>query len=321
MLIEMLLGFVLIRYKFMSYSSVQPLNNFLVKVCYLPMITRNLARQHLQSMSFMPFVISILTTGTWAILLTLLFLGPFKDKFYMYLSTYLASLYVNYLIIGLPLFNSLWGEEENSVVVIQNLSGDLFGVPIYLVLMNIYTVQRNNKRHEEANDGEVEKLSWKLVLDILIRIITNPFIIGNILGFIYSSTGWKMCPYLDELMMRLQNAVLQLCLFCVGGFLSQRNIIACHWAHFIGTILIRHIGYPLVGALYCAAFGLSARLSRQILIMCCLPAATASFLLSNQYDTGPGVASTSILWTTLLCIPFMVAWLFVLDKLGIFIEE
>ena len=53
-----------------------------------------------------------------------------------------------------------------------------------------------NKTHIEANDSIIEKIDWYLPVDIIIRIITYNFRIGNILGFIYAATKWKMCPFL-----------------------------------------------------------------------------------------------------------------------------
>lgn len=322
-IIEILFGFVTCKFDLFPQKAANALNRFLLKCCYLPMIARAIAIKDLGSLSFMPFVISILTVATCAIILGIIcFLSKcFKDRFYMFLSTYLPSHYVNYLIIGLPIFYSLWNEEESVMVAVQNMSGDLFVVPIYLVCTRIYQVQKINKEHLVSNDGQVEKIDWHLPLDIFIRVITNNFIIGNALGFIYAATKWKMCPYLWDLMKYLGDAVLALCMFTVGAFLSQHNIIACNFVHLVVTLLIRHIVFPFVMAIYCFAFNLSHRLSRQIMVIATLPSATASFLFSEVNNTGPGVASSMILWSTLLCIPFIILWLFLLDKLHIFMED
>ncbi|OHT12658.1 Auxin Efflux Carrier family protein [Tritrichomonas foetus] len=322
-IIEIAFGYVACKLKLFKPEATNAINRFLLKCCYLPMITRAIAIKDLGSLSFMPFLVAILTITINCIILGAISLMSkcFKSRFYMFLSTYLPSHYVNYLIIGLPIFISIWSEEENHVVAVQNMSGDLYTVPLYLIFINIFNVQRSNIEHKKANDGIVEKIDWHLPLDILIRIVTNNFIIGNALGFIYAATKWKMCPYLWDIMKYLGDSVLALAMFTVGGFLSRHSVIACNFLHLVVTLCIRHITFPIVAGLLCYAFRLDPRLSRQIMILTCLPTATAAFLMNEENKTGPGVASSMILWSTILVIPFIIIWLLVLDKLGIFVEE
>ena len=322
-LIEIAIGFVSCKLKIFNEEATLAVNRFLLKCCYLPMIARALAVKDMSSLSFMPFVVPVLTTTTCAIILGVIcyFSRCFKDRMYMFTSTYLATHYINYLIIGLPIFNSLWGEEENQVLAVQNISGDCFSVPLFLVVARIYEVERENKKHKEANDGLEEKIDWHLPLSIIKGIITNNLIIGNILGFIYAATKWDMCPYLWDVMKFLGDSVLPLAMFTVGGFLSRHSIIACNFFHLLVCILIRHIIFPACTGVWCSILGLAPKVSRQVLIMTCLPTATASYLLSEVYKTGPGCASSMILWSTVLCIPAIIVWLIVLDKLHIFEYE
>lgn len=319
-IIEIAFGFISCKLHFFSPAATNSLNRFLLKCCYLPMIARAIAIKDLGTLSFMPFAITVLTITTCVILLGIIcFLSKcFQNRFYMFLSTYLPTHYINYLIIGLPIFYSIWGEEESIMVAVQNMSGDLYTVPLYLIFTRIYQVNQKNRMHKEANDGQVEKIDWHLPVDILIKIVTNNFIIGNALGFIYAATKWKMCPYLWDLMKYLADSVLALSMFTVGGFLSQHSIIACNFWHLVVALLIRHVIFPLVAALYCFAFNLNHRLSRQITIIAVLPSATASFLLSDLNKTGAGVASSMILWSTIFSIPFIILWLYLFDKLHIF---
>lgn len=320
-IVEIAIGFVCFKAKVFSEASISNLNNFLVNICYLPLIFRAIAVRDLKTLSFMPFVVAIVSVTALAILMLVVFLiRGFKNNFYMYLSTLLPVAYVNYLIIGLPIFKSMWGESENAMVAVQNLSGDLFVVPIYLILTNFYRIYLNNIEHKQNGDGIVEHASFKIVKDVLIRLVTNKFIIGNALGFIYAGTGWKMCPFIGLVMKYLGDAVLALALFTVGGFLAQHSLIACNWLHFIVSILLRMVAFPWLIAFFCYIFKVSSRLSRQCMVMGSMPSATASFFFSYQFGTGPGVASTMILWSTVLSVPASILWLYVLDKCKIFIE-
>lgn len=319
-IIEIALGYIAGKFHFFKPEATNALNRFLLKCCFLPMIARQIAVKNLSTLSFMPFGVSVLTIFTSTIIIGVIcfFLKCFNERYYMFLSTYLPSNYINYQIIGLPVFNSIWGEEENIVAAVQNMSNDLCIVPLYLIFTRIYHVKLENKLHKEANDGLIEKVDWHLPVDIILRIITNNFIIGNVLGFIYAATKWKMCPYLWDLMKYLADSVLALCMFAVGSFLSEYSLIACNFFHLLICLLIRHIFFPLIAAFYCFLFKLKHRLCRQITILAALPSANASFLLSNLNKTGAGVSSSMILWSTFLSVPFIILWLYVFDKFHIF---
>jgi len=321
MLTTILIGFVCCRYRFLSFDSVAPLNLFLLDLCFCPLIMRASAVRDLSSVSFMPFAIGTCTSLTLYLLFGLTYFMPFKDRFYMYLSSSLPSIYINYLIVGLPIFNAIWNEEENVMIAVLALANDLITLPTYLILSNVYNIQRANRDHIAANDGQEEKFSIRILGRIFFRLITNPIVIGNVAGFCYAATKFRVFPLLADLLKYLGDSVLAFSLFCVGGFLSQHSLIACHWAHFLVCLLIRHFAMPTLMGLYSWAFKISGKLARQCVLMGCCPSATASYLLSDQAQTGPGVASTMIFWTTMCCVPCQILWLYVFDKFGLFLEE
>ncbi|OHT16707.1 Auxin Efflux Carrier family protein [Tritrichomonas foetus] len=321
MLITILIGYFVNKFKLMDYKAVDHINVFLLKICYLPMIMRVIAVNDIRHLSIMPFVVGICGNLSTHIFFLIIFLFPFKKKFKMYLSSVLPSVYINYLIVGFPIFNAIWPENENVMITVICLSNDLISVPIYLFLSNIYNIRKENQKHKEAFDGQEVKFSFRIFLQIGKRVITNPIIIGIVLGFVYSATGWKLCTFLDSFLKSFGNSVLALCLYCVGGFLSQHSLIACNWIHFVACLLVRHVVMPGFVALYSYLFGLSGKLSRQCVIMSCLPSATASYILSTNAGVGAGLSSTMIFWTTIFCVPFMLGWLFTFNALNIFPEQ
>ena len=318
------IGFITCKWNLLPKSSIPPINRLLLKLCYLPFMTRSIWTRDIYTMSFFPLAIGVLTTLVFAILLMVI---PFSAKkclkcdwMWAGLSMFLPVCYVNYLVIGLPIFNSMWGEEEILALVVMNLHGALCTIPVFLVLVNIYKVRMANAKHREDGDGKVEKFSPRLFLTIVAGIFTNPFTIGELLGFAWALTRWQPCPFLADVMKYLGDAVLALCLFTVGGFLSQHSLMACNVFHFIITLVLRVIAFPMVVGIFGYAFGVGPRLSKQCLICACLPTATSAFLVTVESNTGPGVASTMILWSTVATVPVVIAWLAVLDKLGIFVE-
>lgn len=319
LLVIIAFGFVAFKFKFIPIPAIQPMNLFLYKVCYICLVSRNLGKRKFSQLNFMPFVVGSLSTITTHILFLFYFLIPFKDKFRNYLGVVLPCSFVNYLVIGIPIFNSIWGEEENVMISMITLSNDLITTPIYLILSNIYVESRKNDVDENGNPVK-KKTKLEICKAVIIQIFMNPIIIGNVLGFVWSAIGWTMPTFLVSLLQFLGDEVLGVCLVCVGGFIAQHSIIATNWIKFLMCILVKHVINPFFALLFSMAFKLSNRLTRQCTLMSCLPTGTTSFLMSSISGIQPGVSSTMIFWTTVLCVPFLIVWILVLDRLNLFLE-
>lgn len=321
MLITIIIGFIVNKLDLIPLTAVGQINKFLLQLCYLPLLMRVIGRSSIQHVSIMPFIIGICGNVSSQLILLVIFFFKLEDRFKTYISIVLPSVYINYLIVGFPIFNAIWDESENVMITVMCLSNDMLSVPTYLLLSNIYSMKKENREHKMANDGQSRKFSFKIFLYIGKRLFKNPIIIGIILGFVYSATGCDFCNYLDSLLGTMGNCVLALCLYCVGGFLSQHSLVACHWGEFLTGVFVRHVVMPGFVALYSYAFGISGKLARQCTIMAGLPSATASYILSVQSGIGPGVSSTLIFWTTVFCVPFMLLWLFLFNSFNIFPED
>ena len=403
-LLTMIIGYVAFKFNYLKVKSINPTNLFLLKCCYFPMIFRNIAIRDIKNMSVMPFVIGICSNITTHLLMTVIFLLPIKNKLYWYLSSVFSSVYVNYLILGFPIFNAIWDENENITVSIMALSNDLINIPIFLTLANIYNIKKEREMRQQGSDGQNDSTTSKESLqnscsineiteetdymessieegfekeiqeeekrdylsqeisskssadgesmhsfeipvdhesknstnvaekdnqsmfscrffgEIAKRVLTNPFVLGIIIGFIWGLIGLNLCNYVETLTRTLGSSVLALCLLCVGGFLSQHSIISCGYIQFIGCVLVRHILFPLVVCCYSLAFGIPPRLARQCIILSCLPTATGAYPVSAGVGVGEGVASTMIFWTSIVCVPFQMLWLYVLDKAEFFVD-
>lgn len=276
-----------------------------------------MAPKNVRELNFMPLALSgLMVVGAHLALLPV-FLLPLKDKFYTYLSLTLPGICVTYIVIGLPIFASLWDESKNTVVSIITLSNDLIMTPIYLILAKIYQIRRDNA--EKREKGELtETFSWRILLQILKTVVTSSIVIGNLCGMAWSLTRLQLPLFLIRLMEYMGDIVLPLSLFCVGGFLAQHSMIACHWLEFIVCMLVRHVVCPLITALLAASFRTSGELARQCIVLTALPSGVMTYLMSENSGIGPGVASTMIFWTTIAHVPMIILWTVILDKLNLF---
>lgn len=320
LLLEIALGFVCIKFKFIPKKYLAAINKYDFKLTFIPLMARSFAIRDLYSMNFKPLGACVLMSISSQILLAILcFSLPFQDKFRTFLGILLPVIYINYVIIGIPLFDSIWGSENNAITSVIIMSNDLIIVPVYNVLSTIYNMRLRNKTLRESNLPE-EKFTFTTILKVIKNVFMSPIIQGIIVGIIWSLTTISLPLYLDKLMIVISQTISACALFCVGGFLAQHSLIACKWSEFVIGVLFRFIIMPLLGLVFSYAIGLTATESRQVCVMASVTSAVACYPISVSTRIGEGVASTMIFWSTVLFIPFVIFWLWILDQLNLFIE-
>lgn len=316
----MIIGFLCVKLKFLDGKYIPIINKFCFQAMFFPLVLRFLAHQTIADLDFKPFFIMAISSALAQVILTLLMAFPFKNRFETYISTFWPSIYINYVIVGLPIFTSIWPKANILIVSMITMSNDLITAPVYLVETGIANHIRKNQIHKEKGE-ELEKFSFIIFWNIIKGLITSPIIIGDVLGFIIAAIGKGVPNYVDRVIEIDADGVLAVALFCVGGFLASHSIIACPWWQFIFCIFAKFILYPVIVAFVCWMFKLSKFLSRCCTIMSTLPTASSCYMMAEAAGFGAGAASTMIFWTMVLCIPFILAWTAALDGIGIFVEK
>ena len=319
MIIIIGIGFVLSKLKIIKQKHSAPVNAMSFKIGFLPLVARAIAPKDLLSIDFQPFGIAALMSVFTYLAVSLIMIYPFKDRFGTYLATVLPCTYINYIISGIPVFNALWPPEEGIVVSMMTLSNDLVTAPIYLTLVGIYDVRRQNIQRK-AEGLEPVSFSLKTIGNILFNVIKSPILLGNIAGLLYAATGLKVPIFLKQLMQYTGDLVFSLSLLCVGVFLAQHSLMSCNWVQFIFCLFVRFFVGATIAGLFCEILGTSARIARQCMIIGAQPTAVASFVLATGARIGEGCASTLIFWTTILTVPVIIIWFSLLDALNIFVE-
>ena len=319
MIIIISIGYILCKKGIFVQKDTASVNSFVFKVCFLPLLAKGFATKKMNELDFRPFFVSTCMVLSLFIILSILFLFPLKDKFGYYLSTILPITYINYIISGLPIFNALWSSNENVVISLMTLSNDLIAGPIYLTLVGFYNVSLHNKKRKEEG-LEDEEYSFAVCGRVMFNVFKSPILLGNIIGIIYSLTGLPFPIYLLKLTQYMGDKALPLALFGVGVFLAQHSLMSCEWSQFFICLFSRFFLSALVSIGFCLLFGLPSRLSRQCIIIGAQPTAVASYILSSNAGIGQNVASTMILWSTVITVPVIVILFSLLDYFNLFIE-
>lgn len=314
-----IVGFISVKFGIIKSSSLAPVNSFLFRPCFTWLIAKNVMYEDLKKLDFKPFGIVALSAIATQLILTFTFLFKNDDKLAFFLSTMLPSTYINYIIIGIPIFDAIWPGQDIQILTVITLCNDIITAPIYMFLGGIYNYICKNKEHVAKGEPK-DKFSFKILLTILLNILKSPIIIGYIIGFIWAGIGIPRCVFVDTMITTSSQCILALSCFCVGSFLAEHEIVACPWYQFLICALSRHVLMPIIAGIFSWAFGVSAKQSRQTIIISTLPTAVASYLLSSNTNVGTGPSSTMIFWTNIFFIPAIIVWFVILDKLNLFIE-
>ncbi|EAY17521.1 Auxin Efflux Carrier family protein [Trichomonas vaginalis G3] len=315
----MLIGYMCGKFKIMTKEGAAVLNRYVYRVCFLPVLARMLASKKFKEINFYPLAVATLVAVCVILMLTIIFVLPVKDKLNTYITCLMPVCYINYVISGIPIFQTIWDPNESSVVSIMTLANDLLTNPTYITLSAIWSIGFENQ--ERLQNGEIpKKFGWPEVKNVLIRIVTSPILLGNAAGLIYSATGLPMPTFVAEFLKLGGDVVLPMSLFCFGVFLSHHTLVACGWIKFISCLAIRHLISPAWAVLWCYVLKLPGKLSRQCVIMTAQPTAAVAYLLAESTGLGQGIASTMVFWTTIICIPAILFWLWLFDITGLFKE-
>ena len=320
LLAEMLVGFFIVKTKIVKAESIPGVNKYAFKACFAFLSFRLLMNTKITELDFLPFAVNAFASAFTQIFLLIIFAFPIKEKFETYISLMGPTCMVNYVIIGLPIYLSLWDPSGQVIVSLITLSNDLITTPAFLIETGFWGVSHRNEEHRRKGEPE-EKVTCKIAVDVLKSICSNPLLIGDALGFIVSGIGRGVPEYIDRFANILADCVLALSMICVGGFLASHSIISCSWWEFVFCLIIRFIVFPIMACLSAWMFGINAQKARVCIICATLPSASASYMIAQSYGIGTGASSTMIFWTMILCVPAVIMWFSILDALNLFVEE
>ena len=316
---EMLIGFFAVKFKILKAETIPGINKFAFKGCFAFLSFRLLMKTKITELDFIPFCVNAIGSVFTQIFLCILLLFPFKKKFEEYISIMAPTCMINYVIIGLPIYLSLWDPSNQVIVSIITLSNDLITTPVFLVLTGFWAIQQRNIVHQQKGEP-LEKASWHLILNVLKNFVSNPMLIGDVVGFIVSGIGRGVPDYIDRIANILADCVLALSMICVGGFLASHSIISCKWWEFVICLVVRFFIFPFFTLLAALMFKLEASKARICVIMATLPTASAAYMMAQTVGIATGTASTMIFWSLILSVPVVILWFAILDGLNLFVE-
>jgi hypothetical protein len=140
-------------------------------------------------------------------------------------------------------------------------------------------------------------------------MISNPLIIGCLLGILYSKTINTFPVFINNTFNLMSMITLPLALLSIGGVLSFESLKS-HFRVSLLASLFKLVILPLIGYVLLTTWNVTGIPFKTGMIFFTLPASTASYVLSAQLNSDTNLASASIVLSTMLSfIPLSIALL------------
>jgi malonate transporter and related proteins len=140
------------------------------------------------------------------------------------------------------------------------------------------------------------------------RALTNPLVIGSVLGTAVSVSGLELPPIVFEPALLIANACVPVLLISYGISLYGRRVLGASGRRrdiFLATGL-KLIAMPLIAwAVATYLFALSAQEVLIVVVLAALPTAQNVFNYSQRYGVGETISRDTVFLTTVGCIPVL----------------
>lgn len=152
------------------------------------------------------------------------------------------------------------------------------------------------------------RVRWRPVLT---AIVTNPLIVGSVIGVIWSFFQIGFHPLLSGILSPLSNLALPMGLMTVGAGLHLKALRGASVPFMVSTLL-KLLVFPIVAALLGNLLGVDAQLIQVAVLLAALPTATSAYILARQLGGDAPLMAGIISGQTLLAmasIPLMLSLL------------
>lgn len=148
-------------------------------------------------------------------------------------------------------------------------------------------------------------------LRFVVMIVRNPMIVGSALGLVVAGTGWQVPSLIMEPIHLIGGAAIPAMLMAFGMSLNGSPPLQKDTGRRLDTLLasgFKLFVHPLMAYLFARfALGLEAHALFAVVVTAALPTAQNVFVAASRYNTGITVAKDTVLITTVVAVPAMIA--------------
>ncbi len=205
----------------------------------------------------------------------------------------------NYAILGLPLVGYVCGDAAGGMSSVM--------VAVIVPLFNILAVIAL----ERFRDGRIYPLK------LLKGIVTNPLVIGCVLGGIFLLSGITLPRFLDSAVSSVSSIASPLAMIVLGASFTFSGL-GGKTKELIVTVSARLLLVPAVMVTAAALLGFRGEALACILVAFGSPVAVSSFAMAQQMGGDEQLAAQIVVVSSAACLITLFGFIFVLNSLALF---
>ncbi len=210
-----------------------------------------------------------------------------------------SAMFTNCVLLGIPIIQRGYGGE--ALPVVYSIIG--FHAPI---LMSLAMILMELSRRE----GESIALSMRKASR---RVITNPLLIGILLGLAGNLLGLNMIEPVDAFTEMMAQAVLPCALFGLGGALNEYKIRE-NSVQATTMSLTKLVLHPAIAwVLMVPVFNVSHDVARYAVVLAAMPTGINAYIFATNYNRSVDVAANTVLISTALSVVSVSTWLYLMS--------
>lgn len=299
--ILMLLGYVIKKIKLADKKSLDVINKVVFKIFLPVLLFYNIYSTQTSDVFDVKLIIFTIVGIFFIFILgyfAVLFLTKDNSKRGVMLQGFFRS---NFAILGIPLVGYICGNETSGLASLM--------VAVVVPVFNILAVVAL----ERFRNGNV-KLD---ILKLLKGVITNPLIIGCVIGIIFFILNIKLPAIVEKSVKDISSIATPLSIIILGSVFEFSDIKGYFRENFI-VVLTRLIIVPLIIIPVAVLLGFSGESLACLLVVFASPVAFSSFAMAQQMDGDQSLASQVVVLSSAFCLVTLFFWIFALSSLGLF---
>ncbi|MBO5453212.1 MAG: AEC family transporter [Clostridia bacterium] len=206
----------------------------------------------------------------------------------------------NYAILGVPLVNYICGGTSALAAVMVAVV-----IPVFNVLA-VVALERFRKGNSKLN-----------ILKLLKGVVTNPLIIGSVLGLLFFTSGIKLPFVIEKSVKDIASIATPLSIIILGSVFEFSDIKG-YLKEIIIVVSTRLVIVPLIVLTIAVYFGFAGEALACLLVVFASPIAVSSFAMAQQMDGDEKLAVQLVAISSALCLLTLFIWIFVLSYIGLF---
>ncbi len=210
----------------------------------------------------------------------------------------------NFAILGVPLAENMFGNEGTQAIAIV--------MPFVILMFNTYSVILLSVFSNSSD----HKLDKKAVQGILKNIVTNPLILGVLLGLPFMLFELPLGTALNKTLQYLSNLTTPLALISLGANFRMESLKG-RLGYALTASAGKTILLPALTVTAAALIGLRGPSLGVVLICFGAPTAVSSYIMSKKMGNDHELSAQILLLTTMMCIVTIFVGIFILKTLGL----